>query len=118
MFSSDWCSIAEPPADLHNDKSVCPTPFASCLAAVRYLGSQGAMASCSTRPQSSLVIGWREGGSTRLRVTSCLTGSGVWDMDHHPGLNLIGGQPCWKATPQSDQSRNIYIYTVYVYVCI
>lgn len=49
--------------------------------------------SCSTRPQSSMVIGWREKESRSLRVTSFMTKRGVWDMDHHRELNLIGGGP-------------------------
>uniref|UniRef100_A0A8D3BFH2 WD repeat domain 49 n=1 Tax=Scophthalmus maximus TaxID=52904 RepID=A0A8D3BFH2_SCOMX len=40
-------------------------------------------------PQSSMVIGWRETDGRSLRVTSFLTKRGVWDMDHHHGLNLI-----------------------------
>ncbi|XP_027136264.1 WD repeat-containing protein 49 isoform X2 [Larimichthys crocea] len=56
---------------------------------VHYLGSLEAFVSCSTRPQSSMVIGWREKDSRSLRVTSFLTKRGVWDMDHHLGLNLI-----------------------------
>lgn len=58
--------------------------------AVRYLGSLRAFVSCSTKPQSSMVIGWREKESRSLRVTSFFTKSGVWDMDHHHELNLIG----------------------------
>ncbi|KAF3848016.1 hypothetical protein F7725_021044, partial [Dissostichus mawsoni] len=57
---------------------------------VRYLGSLEAFVSCSTRPQSSVVIGWREKESRSLRVTSFFTKRGVWDMDHHRELNLIG----------------------------
>ncbi|XP_068174144.1 cilia- and flagella-associated protein 337-like [Antennarius striatus] len=56
---------------------------------VHYLGPLEAFVSCSTRPESSLVIGWKEKGSRSLRVTSFVTKSGVWDMDHHRGLNLI-----------------------------
>ncbi|KAM3875343.1 cilia- and flagella-associated protein 337-like [Diretmus argenteus] len=56
---------------------------------VRFLGSLDAFVSCSTSPQSSMVIGWRENESRGLRVTSFHTQKGVWDMDHHPGLNLI-----------------------------
>ncbi|XP_038550212.1 WD repeat-containing protein 49-like [Micropterus salmoides] len=56
---------------------------------VHYLGSLEAFVSCSTRPQSSMVIGWREKQSRSLRVTSFFTKRGVWDMDHHHGLNLI-----------------------------
>ncbi|KAK1900096.1 WD repeat-containing protein 49, partial [Dissostichus eleginoides] len=56
---------------------------------VRYLGSLEAFVSCSTRPQSSVVIGWREKESRSLRVTSFFTKRGVWDMDHHRELNLI-----------------------------
>ncbi|XP_045930731.1 WD repeat-containing protein 49-like isoform X2 [Micropterus dolomieu] len=58
---------------------------------VHYLGSLEAFVSCSTRPQSSMVIGWREKQSRSLRVTSFFTKRGVWDMDHHHGLNLIAG---------------------------
>lgn len=58
--------------------------------AVRHLGSLEAFVSCSTRPQSSMVIGWREKDSRSLRVTSFFTKQGVWDMDHHQELNLIG----------------------------
>ncbi|XP_030294222.1 WD repeat-containing protein 49 isoform X1 [Sparus aurata] len=56
---------------------------------VHYLGLLEAFVSCSTRPQSSMVIGWREKESRSLRITSFLTKRGVWDMDHHQGLNLI-----------------------------
>ncbi|XP_029302296.1 WD repeat-containing protein 49-like [Cottoperca gobio] len=56
---------------------------------IRYLGSLEAFVSCSTRPQSSLVIGWREKESRSLRVTSFFTKRGVWDLDHHCELNLI-----------------------------
>ncbi|XP_068601795.1 cilia- and flagella-associated protein 337-like [Brachionichthys hirsutus] len=56
---------------------------------VHYLGSLEAFVSCSTRPERSMVIGWREKGSRNLRVTSFITKSGVWDMDYHRGLNLI-----------------------------
>ncbi|XP_054455537.1 WD repeat-containing protein 49-like [Anoplopoma fimbria] len=56
---------------------------------VRYLDSLDAFVSCSTRAQSSMVIGWREKDSRSLRVTSFFTQRGVWDMDHHRGLNLI-----------------------------
>uniref|UniRef100_A0A667Z3I9 Uncharacterized protein n=1 Tax=Myripristis murdjan TaxID=586833 RepID=A0A667Z3I9_9TELE len=56
---------------------------------VRFLGSLEACVSCSTSPQSSMVIGWREEESRKLRVTSFNTQKGVWDVDHHPGLNLI-----------------------------
>ncbi|XP_035536326.1 WD repeat-containing protein 49-like [Morone saxatilis] len=56
---------------------------------VHYLGSLEAFVSCSTRPQSSMVISWREKESRTLRVTSFFTKRGVWDMDHHRGLNLI-----------------------------
>ncbi|KAJ4935721.1 hypothetical protein JOQ06_017249, partial [Pogonophryne albipinna] len=56
---------------------------------VCYLGSLEAFVSCSTQPQSSVVIGWREKESRSLRVTSFFTKRGVWDMDHHRELNLI-----------------------------
>ncbi|XP_051252810.1 WD repeat-containing protein 49-like isoform X1 [Dicentrarchus labrax] len=56
---------------------------------VHYLGSLEAFVSCSTRPQSSMVISWREKESRTLRVTSFFTKRGVWDLDHHRGLNLI-----------------------------
>ncbi|XP_056297367.1 WD repeat-containing protein 49-like isoform X3 [Pseudoliparis swirei] len=56
---------------------------------VRYLDSLDAFASCSTRAQSSVVIGWRGTDSGALRVSSFSTKRGVWDVDHHRGLNLI-----------------------------
>ncbi|KAM6932151.1 LOW QUALITY PROTEIN: cilia- and flagella-associated protein 337-like [Lycodopsis pacificus] len=56
---------------------------------VRYLDSLDAFVSCSTRAQSSMVIGWRIKESRSLRVASFFTKRGVWDMDHHRGLNLI-----------------------------
>uniref|UniRef100_A0A3Q3LAQ2 Uncharacterized protein n=1 Tax=Mastacembelus armatus TaxID=205130 RepID=A0A3Q3LAQ2_9TELE len=56
---------------------------------VRYLGSLEAFVSCSTKPQSSMVISWREKESRNLRVTSFFTKRGVWDVDHHHNLNLI-----------------------------
>lgn len=73
--------------------------------AVRYLGSLEALVSCSTRPQSSMVIGWREKESRSLRVTSFFTKRGVWDIDHHRELNLIGrrGRALIKFTQSSVQ---------------
>lgn len=59
--------------------------------AVRYLGSLEAFVSCSIAPQSSMVIGWREKESTSLRITSYSTKDGVWDVDFHIGLGLLGG---------------------------
>uniref|UniRef100_UPI003AB02E93 cilia- and flagella-associated protein 337-like n=1 Tax=Centroberyx gerrardi TaxID=166262 RepID=UPI003AB02E93 len=56
---------------------------------VRFLGSLEAFVSCSTSPQRSMVIGWREKESRALRVTSFYTQKGVWDVDHHAGLNLL-----------------------------
>ncbi|XP_041661999.1 WD repeat-containing protein 49-like [Cheilinus undulatus] len=56
---------------------------------VTYLSCLEAFVSCSTRPQSSVVIGWREKETRSLRVTSFSTKRGVWDMDHHSGLNMI-----------------------------
>ncbi|XP_061637785.1 WD repeat-containing protein 49-like isoform X2 [Phyllopteryx taeniolatus] len=56
---------------------------------VLYLDSLEAFVSCSTRPQSSMVIGWREKDSKSLRVTSFFTKRGVWDVDHHHELKLI-----------------------------
>ncbi|XP_040929431.1 WD repeat-containing protein 49-like isoform X2 [Betta splendens] len=56
---------------------------------VRYLPSLEAFASCSTGPQSSMVISWREKDSRRLRVSSFSTQRGVLDMDHHRELNVI-----------------------------
>uniref|UniRef100_A0A3Q0S8B0 Uncharacterized protein n=1 Tax=Amphilophus citrinellus TaxID=61819 RepID=A0A3Q0S8B0_AMPCI len=56
---------------------------------VRYLGSLEAFVSCSTRPQSSMVIGWREKESTSQRITSYSTEGGVWDVDYHLGLGLL-----------------------------
>ncbi|XP_061684390.1 WD repeat-containing protein on Y chromosome-like [Syngnathoides biaculeatus] len=56
---------------------------------VLYLDSVGAFVSCSTRPQSSMVLGWREKNSKCLRVTSFFTKRGVWDIDHHHELKLI-----------------------------
>uniref|UniRef100_H3C045 Uncharacterized protein n=1 Tax=Tetraodon nigroviridis TaxID=99883 RepID=H3C045_TETNG len=56
---------------------------------VRHLGSLEAFASCSSRAQSSLVIGWREKDSRSVRLTTVATPRGVWDIDHHRGLNLI-----------------------------
>ncbi|XP_039985937.1 WD repeat-containing protein 49-like [Xiphias gladius] len=56
---------------------------------VRYLSALEAFVSCSTRPQSSMVIGWREKESRSLRVTCFFTKRGVWDIDHLRGLNLI-----------------------------
>ncbi|XP_068441993.1 cilia- and flagella-associated protein 337-like [Clinocottus analis] len=56
---------------------------------VRYLDSLDAFVSCSTRAQSSMVIGWRGKESAGLRLTSFFTKRGVWDVDHHRGLNLI-----------------------------
>ncbi|KAM4565922.1 cilia- and flagella-associated protein 337-like [Odontesthes bonariensis] len=56
---------------------------------VYYLGSLEAFVSCSTRPQSSLAIGWIEKQSRSLRVTTYATMKGVWDVDYHCELNLI-----------------------------
>ncbi|XP_074536397.1 cilia- and flagella-associated protein 337-like isoform X2 [Halichoeres trimaculatus] len=56
---------------------------------VSYLGCLDAFVSCSTRPQSSMVIGWREKEGRGLRVSSFATKRGVLDMHHHRELNLI-----------------------------
>ncbi|KAM4628419.1 cilia- and flagella-associated protein 337-like [Polymixia lowei] len=56
---------------------------------VCFLGSLEAFASCSTSPQISMVIAWREKEVGSLRVTSFHTPRGIRDLDHHPGLNLI-----------------------------
>uniref|UniRef100_A0A3P8UQV2 WD repeat domain 49 n=1 Tax=Cynoglossus semilaevis TaxID=244447 RepID=A0A3P8UQV2_CYNSE len=56
---------------------------------VRYLDSLEAFVSCSTAPQSSMVIGWKEKESRDFRVSSFSTKRGVWDLDHHRGLNLM-----------------------------
>lgn len=77
--------------------SCVPLHFLS--AAVRYLGSMEACASCSSRPQTSLVIGWREKDSRCVRLTTFATKRGVWDMDHHRGLNLIGGDKTLGSKP-------------------
>lgn len=61
------------------------------MSAVRHLSSLEVFASCSSRAQSSLVIGWRDKDSRSVRLTTVATQRGVWDMDHHRGLNLIGG---------------------------
>lgn len=68
--------------------SCVPVLFLS--AAVHYLGSMVAFASCSSCPQSSLVIGWKEEDSGSVRLTTFVIKRGVWDMDHRCGLNLIG----------------------------
>lgn len=65
-------------------------PLHLLSAAVRYLGAMDAFASCSSCPQTSLVIGWREEDSKSVRLTTFATKRGVWD--HHCGLNLIGGE--------------------------
>ncbi|XP_077396639.1 cilia- and flagella-associated protein 337-like isoform X2 [Festucalex cinctus] len=56
---------------------------------VLYVESLEAFVSCSTRPQSSIAIGWREKDSKGLRVTSFFTKRGVWDINYHHELNLI-----------------------------
>ncbi|KAM9801345.1 cilia- and flagella-associated protein 337-like [Neosynchiropus ocellatus] len=56
---------------------------------VLYLSSLKAFASCSTTPQSSLVIGWRGKENKNIRVTSFATKRGVWDVDYHPETNLL-----------------------------
>ncbi|KAL0973459.1 hypothetical protein UPYG_G00203920 [Umbra pygmaea] len=56
---------------------------------VHFLGSLEAIVSSSTRPQSSMVIGWREREGMPLRVTVFQTAKGINDLDHHPGMNLI-----------------------------
>uniref|UniRef100_A0A8C6T6G1 WD repeat domain 49 n=1 Tax=Neogobius melanostomus TaxID=47308 RepID=A0A8C6T6G1_9GOBI len=56
---------------------------------VCYTGSLGALLSCCTSPNSSLVVAWMGSDSSGLRVTTCYTKRGVWDMDHHRQLNLI-----------------------------
>ena len=57
---------------------------------VRFLGSLEAFVSCSTSAQCSMVIGWREQEGVPLRLTAFQTEKGANDLDHHPGLNLIG----------------------------
>ena len=38
-----------------------------------------------------MAIGWIEKESRSLRVTTYATKKGVWDVDYHCELNLIGG---------------------------
>ncbi|KAK7882863.1 hypothetical protein WMY93_029037 [Mugilogobius chulae] len=54
---------------------------------VCYVGSLGAFLSCSTSPRSSMVVAWKNDIS--LRITTCYTKRGVWDLDHHQQLNLL-----------------------------
>uniref|UniRef100_A0A3Q3DE08 Uncharacterized protein n=1 Tax=Hippocampus comes TaxID=109280 RepID=A0A3Q3DE08_HIPCM len=56
---------------------------------VLYLDSLEAFVSCSTRPQSSIAIGWEEKGGKSLQVTTFFTERGVWDLDYHRELKLI-----------------------------
>ncbi|XP_015233748.1 PREDICTED: uncharacterized protein LOC107086957 isoform X1 [Cyprinodon variegatus] len=56
---------------------------------VRFLASLEAFLSCSTRPDSSMVIGWREKDGRGLRVSSFATKSGVLDVNYNSGLGLI-----------------------------
>ncbi|XP_072315674.1 cilia- and flagella-associated protein 337-like [Eucyclogobius newberryi] len=55
---------------------------------VCYVGPLGAFLSCSTSPSSSLVVAWKN-DSRSLRLTTCYTKRGVWDLDHHQQLKLI-----------------------------
>ncbi|XP_051934207.1 WD repeat-containing protein 49-like isoform X2 [Hippocampus zosterae] len=56
---------------------------------VLYLDSLEAFVSCSTRPQSSIAIGWKEKDGKSLQVTTFFTERGVWDIDYHRELKLI-----------------------------
>ncbi|KAM9811354.1 cilia- and flagella-associated protein 337-like isoform 1-T2 [Syngnathus typhle] len=56
---------------------------------VLYLDSLEAFVSCSTEPQSSIVIGWKAKDSKRLQVTALFTKRGVWDIDYHHELRMI-----------------------------
>lgn len=59
---------------------------------VRYLASLRAFVSCCTRPQSSMVIGWRDEDGGKMRVTTYVTQRGVRDIDYLCERNLIGRQ--------------------------
>ncbi|KAF6718795.1 WD repeat-containing protein 49 [Oryzias melastigma] len=56
---------------------------------VRYLASLRAFVSCCTRPQSSMVIGWRDEDGGKMRVTTYVTQRGVRDIDYLCERNLI-----------------------------
>ncbi|XP_061924146.1 WD repeat-containing protein 49-like isoform X3 [Entelurus aequoreus] len=82
---------------------------------VLYLDSLEALVSCSTRPQSSMVIGWREKERRRLRVSSFCTKRGVWDLDYHRELKMIAGGDhqvlLWNAY---ETSQPVYTLTGHV----
>ena len=78
------------------------------LPAVRFLGSLEALLSCSTSPQSSMVIGWREKEGEPLRVTAFHTEKGTNDLDHHSGMNLIGTHKSYQVTTSILTSHWLY----------
>ncbi|XP_054649543.1 WD repeat-containing protein 49-like [Dunckerocampus dactyliophorus] len=79
---------------------------------VLYLDSLEAFVSCSTRPQSSMVIGWREKERKSLRVSSFFTKRGVWDIDYHHDLELIAT----AGVDHQVQLWNAYVTSQPVYI--
>uniref|UniRef100_UPI00398F8847 cilia- and flagella-associated protein 337-like n=1 Tax=Pristiophorus japonicus TaxID=55135 RepID=UPI00398F8847 len=56
---------------------------------VSYCSNLEAFISCTTTNLNTIVLGWKEKGTTTLKTTSFHISEGVNAFDYHPGLNLI-----------------------------
>ncbi|XP_059506869.1 WD repeat-containing protein 49-like isoform X1 [Stegostoma tigrinum] len=56
---------------------------------VSYCSNLEAFISCATSNLNTLVLGWKEKGTTPMKTTSFHVNEGVNAFDYHPGLNLI-----------------------------
>ncbi|XP_059802805.1 WD repeat-containing protein 49-like isoform X3 [Hypanus sabinus] len=61
--------------------------------------------SCATTDLNTIVLGWREKGTTTLKVTAFHVTEGVNAFDYHPGLNLIASAAV---------DHHVYLWNPYV----
>ncbi|XP_032888124.1 WD repeat-containing protein 49 [Amblyraja radiata] len=74
---------------------------------VSYFSNLEAFISCATTDINTIVLGWKEKGTTTLKVTAFHVTEGVNAFDYHPGLNLI-------ASAAAD--HHIYLWNPYLKV--
>ncbi|XP_055501306.1 WD repeat-containing protein 49-like [Leucoraja erinacea] len=72
---------------------------------VSYFSNLEAFISCATTDINTIVLGWKEKGTTTLKVTAFHVTEGVNAFDYHPGLNLI-------ASAAAD--HHIYLWNPYL----
>ncbi|XP_051874572.1 WD repeat-containing protein 49-like [Pristis pectinata] len=72
---------------------------------VSYCSNLEAFISCATTNLNTIVLGWKEKGTTTLKVTACHVTEGVNAFDYHPGLNLIASAAL---------DHHVYLWNPYV----